>query len=70
MEKLILEKIEQIAKEKYPDVPYWIDTGNRSQVAYAMLETFERDLKIRKDWQTRISKFFKELITLTKGVLE
>ena len=42
---LLLNKIEEIAEEKYPHVPYWIDTGSRLNVAIAMLEQFKRDIK-------------------------
>jgi len=42
---LLLNKIEEIAKEKYPDVAYWCDTGSRVNVALAMLEQFRKDLK-------------------------
>ena len=42
---MLLEAIEKIADEKYSDVPYWIDTGSRLNVALAMLEQFKRDIK-------------------------
>lgn len=44
----LMDKIEEIAKEKYPNTPYWIDTGSRWNVCRAMLDRFEQDLKIRK----------------------
>ena len=66
---VLLEKIEQIAKDKYPDVEYWTDTGNRIDCAYAMLRTFENDLKVHKDWSIRLPKFIKGLIDLVKGAL-
>lgn len=43
--KSIMDKIEEIAKEKYPDVPYWCDTGSRWNVCMAMLEQFKRDIR-------------------------
>lgn len=42
---MLLEAIEKIADEKYSDVPYWIDTGSRLNVALAMLEQFKKDIK-------------------------
>ena len=36
---------EEIAKEKYPDIPYWCDTGSRWNVCMAMLEQFKKDIK-------------------------
>ena len=42
---MLLEAIEKIADEKYPDVPYWVDTGSRLNVALAMLEQFKTDIK-------------------------
>ena len=42
---MLLEAIEKIADEKYSDVPYWIDTGSRLNVALAMLEQFKTDIK-------------------------
>lgn len=62
----ILEKIEQIAKEKYPDVEYWIDTGSRIDCAYAMLNTFETDLKVHRYWSFRLSEFWENLKDLIK----
>ncbi|MBQ3421646.1 MAG: hypothetical protein IJH34_08235 [Romboutsia sp.] len=44
----IMDKIEEIAKEKYPNIKIWIDTGSRYNVAMAILEQIRRDLKIRK----------------------
>ena len=46
----LLDKIEEIAMEKYPDVPYWCDTGSRWNSAMAMLETFKRDLPRTHIW--------------------
>ena len=40
----LMDTIEGIAKEKYPDVPYWLDTGNRYQCCMEMLEHFRKDL--------------------------
>ena len=40
----LMDVIEEIAKEKYPDVPYWLDTGNRYQCCIEMLEQFRKDL--------------------------
>lgn len=42
---IIMDKIEQIAKEKYPDTTYWIDTGSRCDVCMAMLEQFRKDIQ-------------------------
>ena len=42
---MLLEAIEKIADEKYSDVPYWVDTGSRLNVALAMLEQFKTDIK-------------------------
>ena len=42
---MLLEVIEKIADEKYSDVPYWVDTGSRLNVALAMLEQFKTDIK-------------------------
>lgn len=42
---MLLEAIEKIADEKYSDVPYWIDTGSKLNIALAMLEQFKRDIK-------------------------
>lgn len=40
----LMDVIEEIAEERYPDVPYWLDTGNRYQCCMAMLEQFRKDL--------------------------
>ena len=42
---MLLDRIEEIAKEKYSDVEYWIDTGSRLDCAMAMLKTFDEELK-------------------------
>lgn len=42
---MLLNKIEEIAEEKYPNIEYWIDTGSRLNCALEMLETFKKDLK-------------------------
>ena len=42
--KDLMDKIKSIAKEKYPDVPYWLDTGNRYQCCMEMLAHFRKDL--------------------------
>ena len=44
---MLLNKIEEIAEEKYPNIEYWIDTGSRLNCALEMLETFKKDLKTR-----------------------
>ena len=44
----LMDKIEEIAKEKYPNMPYWIDTGSRWNVCMTMLDRFEQDLKTRR----------------------
>ncbi len=43
-----MNKIEEIAHKKYPNVTYWCDTGSRWNVCMAMLQQFEDDLKVRK----------------------
>lgn len=43
-----MDKIEEIAHKKYPNVTYWVDTGSRWNVCMAMLQQFEDDLKVRK----------------------
>ena len=40
----LMAVIEEIAQEKYPDVPYWLDTGNRYQCCMEMLAHFRKDL--------------------------
>lgn len=40
----LMDLIEEIAQEKYPDVPYWLDTGNRYQCCMEMLAHFRKDL--------------------------
>lgn len=40
----LMDIIEEIAQEKYPDVPYWLDTGNRYQCCMEMLAHFRKDL--------------------------
>ena len=42
--KDLMDEIESIAEEKYPDVPYWLDTGNRYQCCMEMLAHFRKDL--------------------------
>ena len=42
--KDLMDVIEKIAEEKYPDVPYWLDTGNRYQCCMEMLAHFRKDL--------------------------
>ena len=44
----IMTKVEEIANKKYPNTPYWCDTGSRWNVCMAMLEEFEKDLGVRK----------------------
>lgn len=34
----------KLSEERYPNVPYWLDTGNRYQCCIEMLEQFRRDL--------------------------
>lgn len=40
----LMDMIEEIAEERYPNVPYWLDTGNRYQCCIEMLEQFRKDL--------------------------
>lgn len=40
----LMDVIEEIAQEKYPNVPYWLDTGNRYQCCMEMLAHFRKDL--------------------------
>lgn len=40
----LMDVIEEIAQEKYPEVPYWLDTGNRYQCCMEMLAHFRKDL--------------------------
>ena len=40
----LMNTIEKIAEEKYPNIPYWLDTGNRYQCCMEMLEHFRKDL--------------------------
>ena len=40
----LMDVIEEIAEERYPNVPYWLDTGNRYQCCMEMLEHFRKDL--------------------------
>ena len=40
----LMDVIEEIAEEKYPDVPYWLDTGNRYQCCMEMLAHFRKEL--------------------------
>ena len=40
----LMEVIEEIAQEKYPNIPYWLDTGNRYQCCMEMLAHFRKDL--------------------------
>ena len=40
----LMDVIEEIAKEKYPNIPYWLDTGNRYQYCMEMLAHFRKDL--------------------------
>ena len=42
--KDFIDKIEEIAKEKYPNITYWCDTGSQYNVIMAMLEQFRKDL--------------------------
>lgn len=42
--KDLMDEIEKIAEEKYPDIPYWLDTGNRYQCCMEMLAHFRKDL--------------------------
>ena len=43
--KSIMDRIEDIAEKKYPNVPYWCDTGSRWNVCMAILDRLERDVK-------------------------
>ena len=40
----LMDVIEEIAEERYPNVPYWLDTGNRYQCCMEMLAHFGKDL--------------------------
>jgi len=40
----LMDVIEEIAEERYPNIPYWLDTGNRYQCCMEMLEHFRKDL--------------------------
>ena len=40
----LMDVIEEIAQEKYPNIPYWLDTGNRYQCCMEMLAHFRKDL--------------------------
>jgi hypothetical protein len=40
----LMAVIEEIAQEKYPNIPYWLDTGNRYQCCMEMLAHFRKDL--------------------------
>lgn len=40
----LMDVIEEIAEERYPNVPYWLDTGNRYQCCMEMLAHFRKDL--------------------------
>ena len=40
----LMDMIEEIAEERYPNVPYWLDTGNRYQCCMEMLAHFKKDL--------------------------
>ena len=42
---MIMDKIEEIAKKHYPNMPYWCDTGSRCNVVLAMLDQFDKDMK-------------------------
>lgn len=42
---MIMDKIEEIAKKHYPDMPYWCDTGSRCNVVLSMLDQFDKDMK-------------------------
>lgn len=44
----LMEKVEKIAGEKYPEVDVWCDTGSRWNACMAMLEQFRKDLKVKK----------------------
>lgn len=41
----IMDKIEYIAKLKYPETKVWIDTGSRWNACMAMLEQFRKDIR-------------------------
>ena len=40
----LMDVIEEIAEERYPNVPYWLDTGNRYQCCMEMLAHFRKDI--------------------------
>lgn len=40
----LMDVIEEIAQERYPNIPYWLDTGNRYQCCMEMLAHFRKDL--------------------------
>lgn len=40
----LMDVIEEIAEERYPNIPYWLDTGNRYQCCMEMLAHFRKDL--------------------------
>jgi len=40
----LMDTIEEIAEERYPNVPYWSDTGNRYQCCMEMLAYFRKDI--------------------------
>lgn len=62
---MLLNKIEEIAQEKYPDVEYWIDTGSRLNCALEMLDTFKRNLKQKQ--KTNFYKYIKDSMPYMGG---
>lgn len=44
----LIEAIDKIAKDKYPNVKIWIDTGSKLNECLAILNQIYEDLKVKK----------------------
>lgn len=44
----LIKEIDKIAKDKYPNIDVWIDTGSKLNECLAILEQAYKDLKVQK----------------------
>lgn len=53
--KELIEEINKKAKELYPNIPYWIDTGSNVDVAFVQLEEMKQEIinKRKSFWKGR-----------------
>ena len=44
----LIKAIDKIAKDKYPEIKIWVDTGSKLNECLAVLEQVYKDLKVKR----------------------